>query len=277
MAKQFNQSDPRAWIVSPKDRGRKSIKNGKVFLKNNEEFEIEIFNPLNITVLADIKLNKQSISKTGLIIRPGQRVYLDCFIDDKRKFIFKTYEVENSTEALNAISDNGILEVFFYRENVVNYNNWQNWGSYINIYNYPTTTNPYRSNPYTIYCSGSDTNTIYRGTTTGTTLMNSINNSSYTISCDLSSCKNTETGRVEKGNKSNQKFTEVNMDFENFYISSTIIHILPESRKPAEVKAPKKEINDNLDLIEKLHGLLKSGAISDEEFNKIKTEILSRI
>jgi hypothetical protein len=38
------------------------------------------------------------------------------------------------------------------------------------------------------------------------------------------------------GNMSNQKFTEVNMDFESFYISSTIIHILPESRKPSEFK-----------------------------------------
>ena len=51
-----------------------------------------------------------------------------------------------------------------------------------------------------------------------------------------------ETGRVEKGEKSSQKFTEVDMDFENHYIASTIIQILPESRKPAEVKNAKVNI-----------------------------------
>ena len=42
----ITSSNSDAWIVSPKDKGRKSIKNGKVFLKNKSEFEIELFNPL---------------------------------------------------------------------------------------------------------------------------------------------------------------------------------------------------------------------------------------
>jgi len=48
MAKQIaiKNSKPSAWIVSTKDRGRKSIKGGKVFLNDGDEFEIEIFNPL---------------------------------------------------------------------------------------------------------------------------------------------------------------------------------------------------------------------------------------
>mgnify|MGYP000244376206 CR=1 FL=1 len=67
MAKQIAQTStkPNAWIVSSNDRGRKSIKNGKVFLTDGDEFEIELFNPLTVSVLADIKLNGQSISKTG--------------------------------------------------------------------------------------------------------------------------------------------------------------------------------------------------------------------
>ena len=42
MAKQIasSNSKPAAWIVSPNDRGRKSIKNGKVFLNDGDEFEI---------------------------------------------------------------------------------------------------------------------------------------------------------------------------------------------------------------------------------------------
>ena len=117
MAKQIasKSSKPGAWIVSSKDRGRKSIKKSKVFLKNEEEFEIELFNPLNDCVLADIKLNGNSISKTGLVIKPGQRVYLDCFIDDKKKFVFNTYDVGNNLESIKAIENNGLLEVFFYK------------------------------------------------------------------------------------------------------------------------------------------------------------------
>ena len=45
---------PAAWIVTPNDKGRKSIKNDKVFLNDGDEFEIEIWNPLQVSVLADI-------------------------------------------------------------------------------------------------------------------------------------------------------------------------------------------------------------------------------
>ena len=57
MAKQIAQTGtkPSAWIVTPNDKGRKSIKSGKVFLKDKEEFEIELFNPLTVSVLDDIK------------------------------------------------------------------------------------------------------------------------------------------------------------------------------------------------------------------------------
>src|SRR5690606_21532515 len=115
---------PGAWIVNPNDKGRKSIKGNNIYLKNEEEFEIEIFNPLKKSILADIRLNKNSISKNGLIIKPGQRVYLDCFIDNKKKFVFKTYDVDNKSESIEAISDNGLIEVFFYKEQSVSIKNW---------------------------------------------------------------------------------------------------------------------------------------------------------
>ena len=73
---------PSAWIVNPKDKGRKSIKGDKIYLDDNQEFEIEIHNPLKESVLADIRLNGSSIAKTGLVVKPGQRVYLDCFFPD---------------------------------------------------------------------------------------------------------------------------------------------------------------------------------------------------
>jgi hypothetical protein len=303
MAKQIaSNSKPGAWIVSPKDRGRKQIKSGKVFLKDEDEFEIELFNPLTVSVLADIKLNGQSISKTGLVIKPGQRVYLDCFIDDRKKFKFSTYEIENSGEALDATQNNGVLEVFFYKEDVITLDNWQRKFDRVIVEKYYP-YNPYPwYNPYKVYC-GSGTIT-YGGTTVttnsnngligGTTnVYNSSNNinCSYTSQVDLPdlnvagslSTNSIETGRVEKGEKSKQKFTEVDMEFEKHYIASTIIQILPESRKPAEVKQMKTKqsqlisSDEVIELIKKLSDLHSTGILTDEEFSSKKAELLSKI
>lgn len=296
-----SSSKPGAWIVNPNDKGRKSIKNGKVFLENNSYFEIELFNPLTVSVLADIKLNGQSISKTGLIVKPGQRVYLDCFIDDKKKFIFKTYEIDYSQESLDAIQNNGLLEVFFYKEDVITLDNWKSKFDRIIVEKYYP-YNPYPwQNPYTVwyvknpsnFCGISTANgSLTNGSITiGTSLFSNTINSSYSTSVDLSSLttNNTintsiETGRVEKGGKSKQQFTEVDMDFEKHYIASTIIQILPESRKPAEVNVKikskdilKKESDEVLELIKKLSELHSAGILEDEEFQDKKNELLKRI
>lgn len=311
MAKQIasSNSKPGAWIVSPKDRGRKQIKSGKVFLKDGDEFEIELFNPLTVSVLSDIKLNGQSISKTGLVVKPGQRVYLDCFIDDRKKFKFSTYEIENSGEALDATQNNGVLEVFFYKEDVITLDNWQRKFDRVIVEKwYPYNPYPWYE-PNRVYCgSGTITyggscvttnlNNDIIGTTTTTNAYyssNNVNFSNTSNSVNLSnlniagsnSLNSIETGRVEKGEKSKQKFTEVDMEFEKHYIASTIIQILPESRKPAEVKEVfnkktgeikfKKEAEDVIELIKKLADLHSSGILTDEEFSSKKAELLSKI
>jgi len=310
MAKQIAQtSKPNAWIVSSNDRGRKSIKSGKVFLNDGDEFEIELFNPLTVSVLADIKLNGQSISKTGLVVKPGQRIYLDCFIDDRKKFKFSTYEIENSGESLDATQNNGLLEVFFYKEDVITLDNWQRKFDRIIVEKYyPYNPYPWHK-PYTVWYGTTNTyNTVITtngsgiiGTTTTSNAYyssNSIVNCSYTSGVDLSnlnisgsnnmnSINSIETGRVEKGEKSKQKFTEVDMYFEKHYISSTIIQILPESRKPVETKDIfnkktgeiniKKESNDVIELIKKLADLHSAGILTDEEFSEKKSELLSKI
>ena len=312
MAKSIAQTStkPSAWIVTPNDKGRKSIKSGKVFLEDKEEFEIELFNPLTVSVLADIKLNGQSISKTGLVVKPGQRVYLDCFIDDKKKFVFSTYEIDGGLESLDATQNNGLLEVFFYKEDVITLDNWQTkFGRIIVEKYYPYNPYPWY-NPYTVYygttignggyVNTNLTNGIIGTTTTSNVDLSNLNiggsnnmtpiNSSYTSDSNVSyggttvnnlfSMSNLETGRVEKGEVSKQKFTEVEMDFEKNYISSTIIQILPESRKPAEVKDVKKdkqESNDVVELIKKLADLHSAGILTDEEFSEKKSELLSKI
>lgn len=288
MKNTMENSKPGAWVVSSKDRGRKSIKKGKVYLKDKENFEIELYNPLNDSVLADIKINKNSISENGLIIKPGQRVYLDCFIDDKKKFVFETYEVEDSNESKNAIQNNGLVEVFFYKESITNFN------IPFNHHSSGTWTYPYWTYPYT--------GQIYYGNSTtpiGTSLTNNIGDSSNSITNIStnttnttingsnyggmeylkSSVSNTETGRVEKGDSSEQQFDKVSMNFDRFKLSSTVIQLLPESKKPVEVaknKKPKTDV-DVTELLSKLHNLYQSDVITEEEFSNKKKELLNRI
>ena len=103
-----NNGYPSAWIVSPNDRGRKKIYlDSKVYLDNGSEFQIEMFNPLTDSVLAELKINGKLASTSGLILRPGERFFLDCNIDDRKKFIFKTYEVDSTDGAAQqAIANN---------------------------------------------------------------------------------------------------------------------------------------------------------------------------
>jgi hypothetical protein len=341
MAKIANNyvSKPNAWIVNSTDKGRKSIKNGKVYLQDSEEFQIELFNPLSECVLADIKLNGQPISKTGLVLKPGQRFYLDCFIDDNKKFIFSTYEVEQTLESLTAINNNGKLEVFFYKESVVSVRNWRDRFNTVIIEryypSYPTypywTTTPYYGTGTNIgYSSGIGTTTIGTNNSFNTygsnvTLTGSATTTgSYTLGSNttqLNSTSNTskslETGRVERGETSKQKFKEIDMEFDNYHISSVVLEMLPESRKPVEVKDVKvknvkvnielpkgdwskkqieeakevvqnflwkensddtqKDMFKNIELIKKLSDLHSAGILTDEEFSEKKKELLSKI
>ena len=311
MAKIANNhvSNPGAWITNSTDKGRKSIKNGKVYLKDSEEFQIELFNPLTECVLAEIKLNGQPISKTGLVLKPGQRFYLDCFIDDKKKFIFTTYEVEQTLESLSAINNNGKLEVFFYKESVVSVRNWRDRFNTVIIEryypSYPTypywTTTPYYGTGTNIGTGigtttiGTNTNTFNtygsNTTTTGSYTLNSNTMAQLNNTSNIPIAGSFETGRVERGQKSNQKFNEIDMEFDNYYISSTILELLPESRKPetsSELSkklkgdSSKKKTNDNdsdtiIDLIKKLGDLHSAGVLTDDEFSEKKKELLSKI
>jgi hypothetical protein len=270
MAKQVKTTVPSAWIVNSNDRGRKSIKKGKVYLSDKEEFQIELFNPLQDCVLADIKLNGKSISKSGLVLNPGQRFYLDCFIDDKKKFIFKTYEVDETDETAQAIAKNGLLEVFFYKESVVTLENWNNkfnrilTGRTYPYWVYPTY--PYWGGTVTIgapYCGSGTTNIFTTNNLTGgsidlTNLNTTTSNAYYSsntmainssYSSNIGSVTNTssiETGRIGKGDKSQQKFESVDMDFDKYYIASTILQILPESRRPTTASDLAKIFKEDL-------------------------------
>jgi len=302
---------PSAWVVAPKDRGRKSVKfdiksdyfsKGKVYLNDGDEFQIELHNPLTECVLADIKLNGNPISKSGLALRPGERFYLDCFIDDKKKFVFGTYEVEGSLSSLTAIADNGMLEVFFYKESVINVKDWRKKFEKVIVERHYYPYNPWPNTTWistpNIYCGTSAGNIVGQTTFTTNGIGNLTTGSAYysqpinvntsgTISLNsaagtlTANSASIETGRVEKGTESSQKFDEIDMEFDSYHIASTTLQLLPESRRPVETKeirqeSPKKQ-PDAIELIKKLAELKDAGILTEEEFSEKKAELLGRI
>lgn len=271
--KGLDPSKPHAWITSPSDKGRKSIKNGnKVYLQDGQNFEIELFNPLTESVLSDVKVNGSSVCKSGLVLRPGERFYLDCFVDDNKKFIFKTYDVEDTQQSKDAISKNGIIEVFFYKEETVNIKDWKNvfvpvierrYYTYPYYYPYPWNNVTYGSGTGTI-----TTNAFSCCTTNTSNIGTMTTSSSYFCNADMlnltssNSTKSIETGRVEKGDKSNQKFESVDMDFEKYHISNVLYQILPESQNPVETKdlikkSKKEKIKDLENKVKELEKMIE--------------------
>ena len=226
-----DSGNPQAWIAIQKNRQKVYGSNGnsQVYLKDGEEFQIELFNPTQTKYLVKFKINGNYQSQRGLVLNPGQRYFLDRFIDEDRKLGFSTYEVENSKQAKQAIEKNGLLEVEFYAEVVYknpftlqgNTSTWTYYGNQGSGGNY-----------WLNGLNGTITNCGTGSTTTS--ISNGVSFTNCSSTSTLTSDVSIETGRVEKGEKSNQSFSE-SFDSFNCWISfSTKVQILPRSQKPAE-------------------------------------------
>ena len=250
---QTKTGTPSAYIT--KDRKRLKQNGQTVYLNNGEEFELELFNPSTTTVLAKIKLDGSYISGGGIVLKPGQRVFLERYLDDPRKFKFETYEVDGtSNEVLDAIAGNGDVVIDFfdeYKQPV-----WNNQITYGGSFGGPIHT--YSTNPFTVN-GGSPTFTTtsvnYSSTNTAginlnTTsvsntfagpnirskrgILKSKGNSRSEVTMDMLSMDSIETGRVEKGGSSDQSFKTVDKTFNNYTCATSIWKILPISQKVFE-------------------------------------------
>ena len=200
---------PSAHITTRKQRLKQNGSN--VYLNNGEEFEIEIFNTKSISVLAKIKINGNYLSGGGIIVRPGQRVFLERYLNEARKFKFEVYEVNSSSkEVQEAIKNNGEVVVEFYdetiykdRPNITISNDGSHWdkGNWyygnINL----TTTGDFKlyNNSFTTTSASLNTNVDYH--------------TSQNLRKSLQTDRFKETGRIEKGSDSKQEFESVDMDF----------------------------------------------------------------
>jgi predicted RNA-binding Zn-ribbon protein involved in translation (DUF1610 family) len=230
---QKNDDKPCAYITKNKQRIKQFGQN--VYLKDGSEFEIELYNPSRNTVLSKIKINGNFISGGGIILRPGERVFLERYLDVRRKFKFETYSVDSTNETMNAIANNGDVEILFYEEEDIidvrlNYYPWTNDYTYIN-----RDINTGGSYPrYGVTFTTS--NTVINSADANINLT-SLNTSNDTVSRSRSFAKKSksiETGRVEKGSSSNQEFKTVSKNFNSWTVSTSIWKILPESQRPVE-------------------------------------------
>lgn len=220
-----NQGTPYAYITQGKHRLKQHGRN--VYMKNGSEFELELFNPKQSTVLSKIKINGSYIGGGGIVLRPGERVFLERYLDDARKFLFETYNVDgDSSEVLKAIQNNGEVTVEFFDEYVK---------PNINI------RTPWPQNDYwhTNISGSINTGDRYYNPTFTTSNLNGITcsyTSTLSFNSNVRSKKSIETGRVEKGSDSDQKFTTVDKKFNSYTTSVSTWKILPESQKPYESK-----------------------------------------
>lgn len=242
---------PQAWIAIKRNRQKIYNTKGKtqVYLKDGQEFQIELFNPTQTRYLAKIKINGNYQSARGLILHPGQRYFLDRFIDEDRKLTFSTYEVEDTETVKKAIARNGLVEVEFYAEtffqgSIISYPtkpytqpNWSPpiWAGNPNTFwgGVPNGTLNNTAGSSTITLGGSTVNNISYtsgATTIGTTYSSTSNYSSIVNDASI------ETGRVERGRKSDQEFEDGYGTFSAWAAYTTTVQIIPLSQKPVEAQ-----------------------------------------
>jgi len=239
---QTQQAKPTAYITVGRQRLKQN--NDTVYLNDGNEFEVEMFNPTTKPILAKLKINGTYIGGGGVVIKPGQRIFLERYLDQARKFKFETYTVEGkSSEVREAIANNGTVEVEFYNEKQPTLPYYKDiWFPYHHggSFGQPIGGNYYNSTlTNTSNFDGTITSSATYGnlTTDGLSFTNSVSEKSLDFEKPRSRSffkklsKSVETGRVEKGSHSSQEFTTVDMEFDFYSTTKVMWKILPVSQK----------------------------------------------
>lgn len=233
---------PEAFITVNKNRLKQV--DGQVYLKNGDNFEIELFNPTQSHVMAKITIGSDNMGGIGLSIRPGERVFLERYLNTNNKFLFSTYEVDGgSGEVLDAIQNNGVVSISFHKEKVSQYipayvygNSSITVGNTNGAFGYVNSSLT-SGNIGTFYSQGAlrkrsssilgdEQAALYSAT------MDSLdfapNEMQRSVAAPI------ETGVVDKGLASNQSFSTTSREFESVSYYNIQWNILPESRRVIE-------------------------------------------
>lgn len=233
---------PTAFVTKGQQRVKQfsGYGNGSIYLKNGDEFEIELFNPTTNKVLAKINLNGKSLG-SGIILRPAERVFLERYFDEAKKFLFETYVVEaNNPNVEQAIRLNGLVEVEFFEEfkqipYTITYSGGNDWHWNPAV----TPWNPGVTQPGIFYSNtgGVSSQPAFTSDNNVKGISGNLDATAFNCSCSLNSIAAKvesvkETGRIEKGSNSNQSFVYDNTTFNSWHTWKTTWKILPDSERP---------------------------------------------
>lgn len=242
-----------------------------VYLNDGSEFQLEFFNGTQTKWFAKIKFDGNYISNNGLILRPGERVFLERYFDSNNKFVYKTYNVKLTAAVKAAIQSNGLIEVEFYKKAQPPVTTWITTGTYIptwsinNVYHMPRYERRAILNDgnYSHQFNSTLSDSVSNNTLTSAGTVNYMSTeiktkgglnqsrsarsfsepmafaSAFSSTPVKASAPVVETGTIEKGNESNQSFVMSNDNFENFYSTKTVIQIMPPSQKAFSQKEVK--------------------------------------
>lgn len=231
--RQNSSFKPEAWIAIQRNR-QKIYKGSKIYLEDGQEFQLELYNPTKSSYLAKILINGSHISSRGVILHPGQRVFLERFIDDNRKLLYSTYEVEDTEEVKEAISNNGKVSVQFFEES--KFPNITSFGS-ITTGTWGGNSGTWTTNPGWITYTGGWSTADYsiKANMSGEKNLNFLNStSSTTMNYSTENAGSLETGRVQQGENSDQSFEDGFGSFNAWASHTSNYQILPISQLPVE-------------------------------------------
>lgn len=211
----------------------RTYQGNQIFLNNGDEFQIRLFNPLREKIGVQIGINGD-LSQGLLVLNPGEDVVLDRFLDDKSKMIFETYSYDaNNKAASDAVAENGIVDVKFFKEKKVyrpqklmkKSKGLPHYGSLRNVSG--------------VGSSGSTDGFDGTFTTTNNVFYShSFDDGDYTLTSasldfvfDPLPENKKETGRVEKGDESTQNFYTVDVEFESFPFYTLTYYLKPTSER----------------------------------------------
>jgi zinc-ribbon domain len=216
--------------------------NPTYYLQDGQEFSIELYNPTSFNVLAKISLNGNLISNSGIVLRPAERVFLERYLNSNNKFKFETYQVSNTKQSKKAIEHNGDIKIEFFSEDIhISLPSVNLPASNIyfpkydsNFYSTCTSWSPTSTPTYTVSNTANYTapvNQFYSSNSFNTTNLSfdNLNNIAYNISNENN--RSIETGRVEKGEESNQTFQYVDKTFLSYPMLTYEYKLLPVSQK----------------------------------------------
>ena len=247
------------FFVSVDGNRLKQYTGNTIYLDNGREFQLEVFNPTTSKLLAKIKINGNYISTSGLVLKPGQRVFLERYFDIAKKFKYETYTVDNSPETAGAIANNGLIEIEFYKEYVpattITYTYYPPiWDSKQCIVNGLT-------NPYTTWCDTNISSGISGGLNNDYSNIKTVN-TSYTSSVNLN-------GSLSNGNDMLKKQSVDSDSTRNAFSFSDVSFSNGDEKYRSLEFAPKfdhKDLSRNLIDTKKETGRVEAGSSSDQSF-----------